>query len=75
MEKVRARRRDSPEQEAALNEALKGAVADVVQHQIDVGLDSVNDGELSRVGDPKIAWAKLQAVVDGARIASEELWR
>jgi 5-methyltetrahydropteroyltriglutamate--homocysteine methyltransferase len=29
----------------------------------------------TRVGDPLICWAKLQAAVEGARIASEELWR
>jgi 5-methyltetrahydropteroyltriglutamate--homocysteine methyltransferase len=28
----------------------------------------------TRVGDPKICWAKLQAGVEGARIASQELW-
>jgi 5-methyltetrahydropteroyltriglutamate--homocysteine methyltransferase len=29
----------------------------------------------SRVGDPLICWAKLQAGVEGARLASRELWR
>ncbi len=29
----------------------------------------------TRVGDPLICWAKLQALVEGARIASAELWR
>jgi len=28
-----------------------------------------------RVGHAKIAWAKLEALVDGARLASKELWR
>ena len=28
----------------------------------------------SRVGDPRICWAKLQAGVEGARLASQELW-
>jgi 5-methyltetrahydropteroyltriglutamate--homocysteine methyltransferase len=28
----------------------------------------------TRVGDPKICWAKLQAGVEGARLASQELW-
>jgi 5-methyltetrahydropteroyltriglutamate--homocysteine methyltransferase len=27
-----------------------------------------------RVGDPQIAWAKFEAVAEGARIASKELW-
>ena len=28
-----------------------------------------------RVGHPEIAWAKLEAMVEGARLASNELWR
>ena len=28
----------------------------------------------TRVGDPLICWAKLQAAVEGARIATQELW-
>jgi 5-methyltetrahydropteroyltriglutamate--homocysteine methyltransferase len=27
-----------------------------------------------RVGHPEIAWAKLAALVEGARLASRELW-
>ena len=29
----------------------------------------------TRVGHPKIAWAKFQAMAEGARLASRELWR
>jgi 5-methyltetrahydropteroyltriglutamate--homocysteine methyltransferase len=29
----------------------------------------------SRVGHPEIAWAKLKSLVEGARIASQELWK
>jgi len=29
----------------------------------------------TRVGHPKIAWAKFQAMAEGARIASRQLWR
>ena len=28
----------------------------------------------TRVGHPKIAWAKFQAMAEGARLASQELW-
>ena len=28
----------------------------------------------TRVGDPKICWAKLEAAVEGARLATSELW-
>jgi 5-methyltetrahydropteroyltriglutamate--homocysteine methyltransferase len=28
----------------------------------------------TRVGDPLICWAKLHASVEGARIASQQLW-
>lgn len=27
-----------------------------------------------RVGDPKIAWAKLEAMAEGARLATKQLW-
>ncbi len=27
-----------------------------------------------RVGHPKLAWAKLQSLVEGARLATRELW-
>ena len=29
----------------------------------------------SRVGHPEIAWAKLKSLVEGARLATQELWR
>jgi 5-methyltetrahydropteroyltriglutamate--homocysteine methyltransferase len=29
----------------------------------------------SRVGHPQVGWAKFQAMAEGARLASEELWR
>jgi 5-methyltetrahydropteroyltriglutamate--homocysteine methyltransferase len=29
----------------------------------------------TRLGDPKICWAKLQVGVEGARLATQELWR
>jgi 5-methyltetrahydropteroyltriglutamate--homocysteine methyltransferase len=29
----------------------------------------------TRVGHPKIAWAKFQAMAEGARLATDELWR
>ena len=29
----------------------------------------------TRVGHPEVCWAKLRAMVDGARIATKELWR
>ena len=38
---------------------------------VDCGLAT---GAASRQVDPKIAWAKLKALVDGARVASERLW-
>ena len=28
----------------------------------------------SRVGHPQVGWAKFQAMAEGARIASKELW-
>jgi len=29
----------------------------------------------TRVGHPKIAWAKFQAMVEGARLATQQLWK
>jgi 5-methyltetrahydropteroyltriglutamate--homocysteine methyltransferase len=29
----------------------------------------------SRVGHPQVGWAKFQAMAEGARIATDELWR
>jgi 5-methyltetrahydropteroyltriglutamate--homocysteine methyltransferase len=29
----------------------------------------------SRVGHPEIAWAKLEALIEGARFATKALWR
>jgi 5-methyltetrahydropteroyltriglutamate--homocysteine methyltransferase len=28
-----------------------------------------------RVGHPRIAWAKFEALVEGARLATQQLWR
>lgn len=28
----------------------------------------------TRVGHPKIAWAKFQALVEGAQLATQQLW-
>ena len=29
----------------------------------------------SRVGHPEMAWAKLEALIEGARLATKALWR
>ena len=43
-----------------------------------VGRDNViagtDCGLGTRVGHPKIAWAKLQALAEGARLATKRLW-
>ncbi len=40
------------------------------------GIDIVGDGEMSKIGgiDPGVAWAKPAALVEGAGLASDELW-
>jgi 5-methyltetrahydropteroyltriglutamate--homocysteine methyltransferase len=56
------------------------AIADrLIQYAKLVGRENViagTDCGLSgaRVGHPSIAWAKLQAMADGARLATEQLW-
>jgi len=47
-EMVFAKMRGEPVDSAALERRLTGAVADVVKKQVACGLDSVNDGELSK---------------------------
>jgi len=42
-----------------------------------VGRENViagTDCGLRRVGHPEIAWAKFRAMVEGARLASQQLW-
>ena len=45
---VVAKANGAPYDEAALSGRLKSAVADVVRHQAECGIDCVNDGELSK---------------------------
>jgi 5-methyltetrahydropteroyltriglutamate--homocysteine methyltransferase len=62
---------------------LRSAVAEVVRQQAECGIDVVNDGEFGkamRCGlggrvHPQIAWAKLAALAEGAKLASSQLWR
>ncbi len=56
-----------------------GHVADrLVRYASVVGRENViagtDCGIGTRVGHPEIAWAKLQSLVDGARLATTELW-
>jgi 5-methyltetrahydropteroyltriglutamate--homocysteine methyltransferase len=56
-----------------------GTVADrLVRYAGVVGRENViagtDCGIGTRVGHPEIAWAKLQSLVDGARLATSELW-
>src|SRR6266849_1787457 len=45
---VRARAADEHVDQYALRERVKSAVAEVVQKQLDLGIDSINDGEMSK---------------------------
>ena len=69
----------------ALAEETRRAVAEVVRQQSAAGLDVINDGELNRVDytvyvkdrlqvDRKIVWMKLRSLVEGAELATRELW-
>ena len=59
--------------------ALATHVTDIVRMQVAAGIDVVNDGGFqSTAGNTEIpmtiAWAKLQALGEGARLASKRLW-
>jgi 5-methyltetrahydropteroyltriglutamate--homocysteine methyltransferase len=43
----------------------------VGREQVIAGTDC---GLGTRVGHPKIAWAKFQALVEGAQLATQQLW-
>jgi 5-methyltetrahydropteroyltriglutamate--homocysteine methyltransferase len=50
----------------------------LVRHARVVGRERViagTDCGLRRVGHPEIAWAKFRSMVEGARLATEQLWR
>ena len=53
-----------------------GHVSDVVEHPqlVAQSTPETDCGLGSRVSHPEIAWAKLQALVEGAAVASRSLW-
>lgn len=58
-EMVVAKSNGQPYDEAALTARLRRAVAEVVQQQIDIGLDSINDGEFSKTNFTNYARERL----------------
>ena len=46
---------------------VQSALRFVLDHRGACGLGT-------RVGHPKIAWAKFEALVEGAKLASQRLW-
>lgn len=58
-EMVLAKSNGQPYDAAALAERLRTAVAEVVQQQIEVGLDSINDGEFSKTNFTNYARERL----------------
>lgn len=58
-EMLAAKGRGEAHDEQALAERTRGAVADAVRHQVAVGLDSVNDGELSKLSFTNYARERL----------------
>ena len=67
-----------PYDAAAYEKALAAHVTDSVRMQVAAGIDVVNDSECSKAGNTEIpigiAWAKLQALGAGTRLASTRLW-
>ena len=78
LETVRQIEAGQPYDAAAYEPALAAHVAASVRMQVAAGIDVVNDGECSKAGNTEIpigiAWAKLQALGAGARLASTRLW-
>ncbi|MCI0440115.1 MAG: cobalamin-independent methionine synthase II family protein [Chloroflexi bacterium] len=58
-EMVLARSSGQPVDERALSRRLRSAVAEVVRQQVEVGLDSINDGEFSKVSFTSYARERL----------------
>src|SRR3984893_3902610 len=58
-EMVLAKARGEPCDQAALDQRLKSAVADIVKRQVECGLDVVNDGELSKLNCTDAVWARI----------------
>jgi len=67
----------------ALGQAADGGIAGhladlggVVGHQQGAGAEACRRGcgLGPRVGDAQIAWAKFEAMAEGARLATKELW-
>jgi methionine synthase II (cobalamin-independent) len=76
-----------PYDAAALALQTRAAVAGVVRDQMGVGLDVVNDGKAVEAGIANFraalagvevveafAWAKFEALVEGAGLATRQLW-
>ena len=57
-----------------LESVLPEEVHDVVRQQAKVVIAGTDCGIGTRVGHAEIAWAKLEAMVEGARIATKQLW-
>src|SRR5438132_483190 len=64
--------------DADYDKALKGAVADAVKHQKDVGVDLVNDGEFGHTMgwdyDYGAWWSYVIRRLDGVTAETKPLW-
>jgi 5-methyltetrahydropteroyltriglutamate--homocysteine methyltransferase len=72
-----------PKDPVHYGEVLRAAVAEVVRKQVRAGIDIVNDGEYGKSSwanyvvervHPSVMWAKFEALAQGARLATNELW-
>ena len=74
-EMVLAKSDGQPYDAAALARRLRSAVAEVVQQQITVGLDSINDGEFSKTNFTNYARERLSGHAERAAAAGNPLAR
>lgn len=56
---VWAKAEHRPYEEAALEQELKAGLAEVVRHQVELGIDSINDGELSKTSFTQYCASRL----------------
>src|SRR5262249_54963057 len=70
-EMVTAKSSGQPYDEAALARRLRSAVAEVVRQQLESGLDSINDGELSKTNFTNYARERLSGFAERPRTSGE----
>ncbi len=75
IEGMRARALGASHDSVALQSAIDQGVADVVRHQLDIGIDIPNDGEYARQGYTSYINERLSGLEPRELEADENVWR